>query len=80
MLGEARVLEKLLGALGFENLKTDDYYGPSLALGSIDVSLWELTNGYRQFALEQSPFTSETRKSIFNILASPENRRYVWDG
>ncbi len=30
--------------------KSGDYYGPSLALGSIDVSLWELTNAYRCLA------------------------------
>ena len=77
LIGESRVLEKLR-SLGFENLKDDDYYGPSLALGSIDVSLWELTNGYRQFATEVSAFTDETRKAIFNILASPENRRYTF--
>jgi len=27
--------------------ESGDFYGPSLALGSADVSLWELTNAYR---------------------------------
>jgi len=54
-----RVLE-LVGAddfvrtlrdLGFAGLTEDgDFYGPSLALGSADVSLLELTNAYRAIA------------------------------
>jgi penicillin-binding protein 1C len=37
-----------LRALSFEHLTHDgDYYGYSLALGSAEVSLWELTDAYR---------------------------------
>jgi penicillin-binding protein 1C len=39
-----------LRSLGFSQLMDDDYYGPSLALGSADVSLWELVNAYRTLA------------------------------
>jgi len=40
-----------LRRLGFEGLtEAGDYYGPSLALGSADVSLWELVNAYRTLA------------------------------
>jgi penicillin-binding protein 1C len=40
-----------LRRLGIKGLtESGDYYGPSLALGSIDVSLWELTNAYRCLA------------------------------
>jgi len=39
-----------LGLLGFSRLKADDYYGLSVALGSADVSLWELVNAYRTLA------------------------------
>ena len=40
-----------LRRLGFEGLtESGDYYGPSLALGSADVSLWELVNAYRTLA------------------------------
>ncbi len=40
-----------LRALGFEHVAHDgDYYGYSLALGSAEVSLWELTNAYRALA------------------------------
>jgi len=40
-----------LRRLGVEGLtESGDYYGPSLALGSADVSLWELVNAYRTLA------------------------------
>jgi len=40
-----------LRRLGFAGLaEAGDYYGPPLALGSGDVSLWELTNAYRALA------------------------------
>jgi len=42
---------KRLRLLGIRNLDEDgDYYGLSLALGSADVTLWELTNAYRALA------------------------------
>ncbi len=39
-----------LRRLGFNDLKRDDFYGPSIALGSADATLWELTNAYRALA------------------------------
>jgi penicillin-binding protein 1C len=39
-----------LKLLGFGQLKSDDYYGFSVALGSADISLWELVNAYRTLA------------------------------
>jgi len=36
--------------LGFSDLESDDFYGPSIALGSADVSLYELVNAYRTLA------------------------------
>ena len=36
--------------LKFSHLQSPEFYGPSLALGSADVSLWELTNAYRVLA------------------------------
>jgi penicillin-binding protein 1C len=40
-----------LRRLGIKGLnEAGDFYGPSLALGSVDVSLWELTNAYRCLA------------------------------
>lgn len=41
---------KHLNALGFKNLMAPEFYGASLALGSADVTLWELTNAYRTLA------------------------------
>jgi penicillin-binding protein 1C len=39
-----------LASLGFKNLAYPEFYGPSLALGTADVSLWDLTNAYRTFS------------------------------
>jgi penicillin-binding protein 1C len=42
-----------LRRLGMKGLnESGDFYGPSLALGSADVSLWELINAYRTLANE----------------------------
>jgi len=42
-----------LRQLGIKGLhESGDFYGPSLALGSADVSLWELTNAFRCLANE----------------------------
>lgn len=46
--------ETLLGTLRQMGIKdiseSGDFYGPALALGSVDVTLWELTNAYRALA------------------------------
>jgi penicillin-binding protein 1C len=39
-----------LSALGFRDLKGGDYYGLSMALGSVDVSLYDLVNAFRTLA------------------------------
>jgi penicillin-binding protein 1C len=40
-----------LRQLGFAGVaQSGDYYGPALALGSADVTLWELVNAYRALA------------------------------
>jgi len=50
LIGLDAFLERLR-RLGFEGLtESGEYYGPSLALGSADVSLWELVNAYRSLA------------------------------
>ncbi len=43
-------LAEHLRRLGLEIVEQGDYYGASLALGSADVSLWNLVNGYRTLA------------------------------
>ncbi|MBA4371702.1 MAG: penicillin-binding protein 1C [Thermodesulfovibrio sp.] len=49
LAGSDDFIEKLR-ELGFEQLEADDFYGPSAALGSVDVSLRELVNAYRTLA------------------------------
>jgi len=50
LVGTERFVERLR-ALGFAHLSQDgDYYGYSLALGSAEVTLWELANAYRSLA------------------------------
>lgn len=41
---------KELRALGFRDLQSPEFYGPSLALGSADITLWDLVNAYRTLA------------------------------
>jgi penicillin-binding protein 1C len=40
----------MLGQLGFAGLRDAEFYGDSLALGSADVSLWEMVGAYRTLA------------------------------
>jgi penicillin-binding protein 1C len=50
LVGAEPFLQQLRG-LGFTGLtESSDYYGPALALGSADVSLWEQVNAYRTLA------------------------------
>ena len=77
LVGESKVLDRL-HQLGFSNLQNDEYYGPSLALGTLDVTLWELTQAYRQFGFSSAVFLDSTREAVFNILASPEYRRFTF--
>ncbi len=39
-----------LRRFGFRNLQPADFYGPSLALGSADITLWDLVGAYRALA------------------------------
>lgn len=77
---ESRVLDRM-HALGFTELMSDDHYGPSLALGTVDVSLQELTNAYRQlssFAKDKEVFSGDTKKQVFASLSAPEYRRFTF--
>jgi penicillin-binding protein 1C len=49
LVGEDSFVRKL-DELGFQDLKEGEHYGLSLALGTPDVSLWELVNAYRTLA------------------------------
>lgn len=69
-------LEPFLTALrqmGFRGLnESGDFYGPSLALGAVDVSLWELTNAYRCLANEGT--WSEPRLTPEGTRSSPPKK------
>lgn len=79
LVKEARVLDRL-SRLGFTQLMSDDHYGPSLALGTVDVSLEELTNAYRQLSLNAPShvFSDETKRQLFAALSLQEYRRYTF--
>ena len=49
VVGEEPFVSRL-SAFGFGSLHDAEFYGPSLALGSADVTLWELVSSYRALA------------------------------
>ena len=49
LVGEDAFVSRL-AAFGFGSLREGDYYGPSLALGTADITLWELVSAYRALA------------------------------
>jgi len=80
---------KILESLGFADLHESEFYGPSLALGSADVTLWQLTNAYRALANQgiysEASFVKRDRKKtqvfssgasylIGDILSKSDNR------
>lgn len=72
LLGVDSVLD-VFRKMEFKNLEEADFYGPSIALGSLDVTLWQLTSAYRMFASGgewSSPFVERTS-------AVPAKRRIV---
>jgi penicillin-binding protein 1C len=62
-------LVEILRALGFRDIRTPDYYGPALALGSVDVTLWDLVNAYRTLA--NSGIWSPLRLTVNDSLPAP---------
>ena len=49
LIGVGALVDRLK-MLGFSELREPAFYGPSLALGAADVSLWDLVNAYRALA------------------------------
>lgn len=82
LIGVESFIQKLK-LLGFNQLKTDDYYGLSVALGSADVSLWELVNAYRTLAnngvWSDLKLTLEKDKVNYNRVFSEEAAFLVSD-
>jgi penicillin-binding protein 1C len=60
-----------LSRLGFKGLAYPEFYGPSLALGTADISLWELTNSYRTLA--SGGVYSEPRLTIEELMLDEES-------
>jgi penicillin-binding protein 1C len=68
---------RTLRELGFENLKSSEFYGPSLALGSADITLWDLVNAYR--VLAQGGVWSPLRLTpLQNLGNAKETKRRVY--
>lgn len=84
LVGTEAFLNKLR-KMGIKDIsESGDYYGPSLALGSADISLWEITNAYRMLAnggkwneTYLSPDKPKTGK--FKTIFSPEASFIVSD-
>jgi penicillin-binding protein 1C len=72
-------------SLGFTNLKSSDYYGYSLALGTLDVRLWDLTHAYRILAsggnsISGDQITSHESSYIVSYLLSDRENRSMTFG
>ncbi|MCB1192778.1 MAG: penicillin-binding protein 1C [Leptospiraceae bacterium] len=73
LVGEEKIVNTLM-ELGFKKLKDGEYYGLSIALGSPDITLWELVNAYRTFANKGvygemyylKPQTSKPKRRVFS--------------
>jgi penicillin-binding protein 1C len=70
LAGTAAFLHRLRD-LGFTRLEADEHYGYSAALGSVDVTLYELVNAYR--ALANNGLWSETK--MVRTKEKPRKRR-----
>ncbi|MBL8020099.1 MAG: penicillin-binding protein 1C [Leptospirales bacterium] len=77
LLGVEPVVESLR-KLGFRDLQDAEFYGPSIALGSADVTLWELTGAFGAMANrgEWVPSTLE-RKDRDLKSRNPNNEKSV---
>jgi penicillin-binding protein 1C len=66
---------EILKKLNFSMIHDPDYYGPSLALGVIDGSLWQLTQAYRQLAINSNKiFSDETLNKIKWMISYSPHR------
>lgn len=67
--------------LNFRNLRDPDYYGPALALGVADVTLEDLTQGYRTLALNGKysalRFQSDSSPIQFRQIFSEQSAQEV---
>lgn len=60
---------------GFRLDHEPDFYGPSLALGTLDASLWDLTHAFSHFVDDQNKvFSQKTREKIMWALSQSQSR------
>lgn len=62
-----------LKKLNFKMTFDSEHYGPALALGVLDGSLWDLTHAYQQLAKEKV-FSHKTQQKLNWILSRPQSR------
>lgn len=79
LVGERAVVDRMR-SLGFQDIKSEEQYGPSLALGTVDASLWQLANAYRQLSTysDSKVFSDLAKNLIFESLSIAENRRFTF--
>ena len=64
-----------LHTFGFKVDREPDFYGPSLALGVVDGSLWQLTQAYRKLAIgSEKLFSAQTLNQLRWMLSHSPNR------
>lgn len=68
---------QVLQRVGFTHLRDEAFYGHSMALGAVDVTLWDLVHAYRELA-ENRAFSPETSFIVSTILAEKENRHLTF--
>jgi penicillin-binding protein 1C len=73
MMVTPEALFRQLQALGFALRESGDYFGPGLALGAAEVSLYELTNAYRTLA--NQGMASEPRFALKPATSPAAHRR-----
>lgn len=78
LLGEEALFQRM-EELGFRKLVSSEFYGPALALGVADISLFDLTNAYRVLAndglyseVSYKPQSTAKFKNVFATKASRE--------
>ena len=74
---------RTLRGFGFTGLAEPDFYGPSLALGSADITLWDLVNAYRTLAnggvWSQLRLSSEGTAGARRRVLSPDTSFIISD-
>ena len=81
LVGVESFLSKLR-QIGIKDLsESGDFYGPALALGSADVSLWEMTNAYRALAnggrWNEATFLKDPTRAVHNKQILTQDAAFI---